>query len=297
MNDIRSSYRGNPLLKRAGAQISWTQEMIDEYMKCSKDPIYFIKKYVKVIHVDRGLIPLDLYGYQEEIINKAINNRNLIVCTARQSGKTTSIVGLVIWYVCFHPDKIIGILANKGSSSRKILSSIQLAYQYIPKFLQAAVVEWNKSSVTFANNSKILAEATSSDAVRGWSFSMIILDEAAFIRNYQEFAASVLPTISSGKTTKLIMISTPCGLNHFHRTWQESIEGRNEFQRVEVPWWKVPGRDEEWKQKTLADLNFDAEKFLQEYACVAGDTLINIRHKVTGEIKSITLRELYEEKN
>lgn len=281
-------YRGNSLLKKPGTQIEWTQEMIEEYVKCKDDPIYFIKKYIKVIHVDHGLVPLNLYEYQEDLILKAVNNRNVIACTSRQAGKTTSIVGFAVWYVIFNSDKDVGILANKGSSSRKILASIKLAYTYIPKWLQVGVVEWAKGSVVLENNSRIVAEATSSDSVRGWSFSVILIDEASFVRNWEDFSASVLPTISSGKTTKLILLSTPNGLNHFHKTWQDSIEGRNDFQRVEVPWYKVTGRDETWKRKTLADLNFNMEKFQVEYECsfqgssgtlISGSKLTSLVHK------------------
>jgi hypothetical protein len=266
-NPDNSAYRGNTLLKKPGTQIEWTQEMVEEYLKCKNDPIYFIKKYIKVIHVDRGLVPLDLYEYQEDIITKAYNHRNVIVCASRQCGKTTSIVGFVIHYIIFNSDKDIGILANKGSTSRKILASIKLAYTYLPKFLQSGVVEWNKGTVVLENNCRIIAESTSADAVRSWSFSVILIDEAAHIKDWESFSASVLPTISSGETTKLIYLSTPHGLNHFFKTWQEAVEGRNNFQRVEVPWYKVKGRDEKWKQKTLSDLNFDMEKFEQEYAC------------------------------
>lgn len=260
-------YQGNPLIKGAGVEQRWTDEMQEEFYKCSQDPIYFIKKYIKVIHVDRGLIDLDLYDYQEEIIDKAVHNRNVIVCTSRQAGKTTSIVGFAVWYIIFNSHKDVGILANKASTAREILNRVQRAYSHLPKWIQIGVIEWNKGSVTLENGSRILAEATSSDAVRGWSFACIIIDEAAHIENWDEFSTSVLPTISSGQTTKMIMISTPNGLNHFHKTWVESLEGRNEYKRIFVKWNAVPGRDEAWRKKTLADLNHDQDKFNQEYEC------------------------------
>jgi len=172
-NNEYKGYKGNPLIKRSGVQIQWTPEMEEEWFRCAKDPIYFIKKYIKVIHVDRGLVPLELYDYQEEIIETTVKNRHTIICTARQAGKTTAIVGFAIWYVLFNEDKALGILANKASTAREILNRIQLAYTYIPKWLQVGAIEWNKSTVSFENRCRILAEATSSSSVRGWSFSCV----------------------------------------------------------------------------------------------------------------------------
>jgi len=285
-------YQGNPMLKRAGVAIEWTASWVQEYARCANDPIYFIEKYLKIIHVDHGLIPLTMYPYQKEIVEKIHDNRNVIVCTARQSGKTTSMVGYAIWYVLFNPTKSIAILANKGSTAREILGRIQLAYQHLPFWLQVGVTEWNKGSVTFENGSRIIADATSSDAIRGWSFSFIFIDEAAHIDNWDEFSKSVLPTISSGKTTKLAMVSTPNGLNHFYNTWDGAKKGKNDYAFVEVHWTSVPGRDEAWKKKVLDDLGGDVLKFDQEY-CVTGDTTITLRDKITGEIIETTIEESF----
>lgn len=282
-------YKGNPLVKRSGVQIQWTQEMQDEWLKCAQDPIYFIKKYVKVIHVDHGLVPLELYDYQQEIIETTIKNRNTIICTSRQAGKTTAIVGFAVWYVLFNEDKALGILANKASTAREILNRIQLAYTYIPKWLQVGVIEWNKSSVSFENRCRILAEATSSSSVRGWSFSCIVIDEAAHVENWEDFFTSVYPTITSGKTTKLVLISTPNGLNHFWEFWSNAEKELNDFQRILVKWDKVPGRDKKWKEHTLATLNYNHEKFDQEYNCgwlgssgtlIAGWRLKQLQHEL-----------------
>lgn len=260
----KTGYRGS-LVKRSGIQVEWTPEMVEEYMRCANDPIYFIETYMKLVHVDRGLVPFSLYPYQKEIIKTVVDSRNTIICTCRQAGKTSSIVGFACWYVLFNPDKNIALLANKASTAREILNRVQLAYQHIPKWLQQGVVELNKGSITLENNSRIIADATSSDAIRGWSFSVVIIDEAAHIDGWDDFFASVYPTISSGQTTKLIQISTPFGLNHFYKTWINAVEKRNDYKHIMVTWQEVPGRDEKWRQETLASMNFDKEKFAVEF--------------------------------
>jgi hypothetical protein len=279
---MSEGYLGNQHLKRTGSEIEWTEELIKEYMKCANDPIYFAKKYIKIVHVDRGLIPFDMYDYQEEIVQKITDNRRVAVLTARQSGKTTTAVAVILHYVLFNEFKTAAILANKGDSAREVLGRIQLAYEALPKWLQQGIEVWNKGSVELENGCKIYAGTTSSSAIRGKSISFLYLDEVAFIDGYDEFFASVYPTISSGETTKLLMTSTPNGLNHFWKTCKGAEEGTNGYEFVKVMWNDVPGRGEAWKQETLEALDHDEEKFNQEYCCqflgssgtlIAGDKL------------------------
>lgn len=260
-------YLGNPLLKRDNVQIEWTQELVQEYIKCSRDPFYFARQYMKVIHVDRGLVDLDLYPYQVDMIASMHDHRYSIFNCARQTGKTTAVTAFVLWYVLFQSDKTVAILANKGETAREILGRIQLAYQHLPKWLQSGVVEWNKGSVTLENNSRIIATATSSDAARGYSLNCVIIDEAAHIDNWDEFFTSVFPTISSGSSTKVVLVSTVFGLNHFYKIWTHAIEGKNEYNPVQVRWDAVPGRDEKWKEGVLAAMGYDYERFAQEHEC------------------------------
>jgi hypothetical protein len=260
-------YLGNQHLKKSGIEIEWTQELIEEYMKCAKDPVYFAKKYIKIVHVDKGLIPFEMYPYQEEIANKITNNRRVAVLTARQSGKTTTAVAVILHYILFNEFKTVAILANKGDSAREVLSRIQLAYEALPQWLQQGVEEWNKGNITLENGCKIYAGTTSSSAIRGKSIAFLYLDEVAFIEGYDEFFASVYPTISSGEETKLLMTSTPNGLNHFWKTCKGAEEQKNGYEFVKVMWHDVPGRGEKWKQETLEALDFDEEKFRQEYCC------------------------------
>lgn len=269
MTDIPNlgGHRGNANLKKINQAIEWTEETVQEYIKCSKDPIYFAETYMKIINIDKGLVPFKLYDYQKNMICSFVDNRNNIVATARQAGKTSAVTAFVLWYVIFHSEKTVALLANKGDTAREILGRIQLAYQYLPKWLQQGIGEWNKGSMTLENNSRILAAATSSDSIRGYSINLLFIDEAAFIENWETFFTSVYPTVSSGKESKIILVSTPNGLNHFYAIWKNAIEERNGYKPTKVLWQDVPGRDEKWRLDTLASLNFDNTKFDQEY-CV-----------------------------
>jgi len=261
------TYLGNSSLKKQGVQIAWTQEMVQEFMKCAEDPIYFCEKYIKIVHVDDGLIPIELYDYQRDIIDVTTNNRRTCVVTSRQAGKTTTAVCLILHYILFNDHKLVALLANKGDAAREILDRIKTAYEALPKWLQQGVVEWNKGSVEFENGCKILASATSSSNIRGKSVSFLYIDETAFVENWDDFFASVFPTISSGTTTKILLTSTPNGLNHFYKTCEGAKEDRNGYKHIEVKWQDVPGRDEEWKKETLSAMDFDYQKFSQEYEC------------------------------
>ena len=266
IEDYRS-YLGNVNLKRKGVTIEWTEEMVQEFVKCAKDPIYFAEKYIQIVHVDHGLIPIECYDYQKEIIEKTTNNRRVCVVTSRQAGKTTTAVCLILHYILFNDHKLVALLANKGDAAREILDRIKTAYEALPKWLQQGVIEWNKGSVEFENGSKIIAAATSSSAIRGKSVSFLYIDETAFVENWDEFFASVFPTISSGTSTKILLTSTPNGLNHFYKTCEGAKAKKNGYEFVQVMWTDVPGRDEKWREETLAAMDFDTEKFAQEMEC------------------------------
>lgn len=261
----RKGYNGNALLKKAGEPVNWTKTRIAEYMKCKDDPIYFTEKYVKIIHVDKGLVPFKLYDYQSEMISTMADNRFTIMATGRQVGKSTTTVAFLLWYILFNSEKTVALQANKGDTAREILSRVQLAYQHLPNWMQQGVIEWNKGSFELENNSRILASTTSSDAIRGYSINVLFIDEAAYIDNWEEFFTSVFPTISSGQETKVIMVSTPNGLNHYYKLWTDSVEGRNSYKRIEVDWTRVPGRTQKWKDEMLASMGGDHQKFAQEH--------------------------------
>ena len=266
-NVIERGYNGNVNLKRKGIPIEFSNDMVSEYLKCAKDPIYFAEKYIQIVHVDHGLIPIKMYDYQKEIALAITNNRRVTVNTSRQAGKTTTAVAIILHYVLFNDYKTVALLANKGDAAREILDRIKIAYEALPKWLQQGVIEWNKGSVEFENGCKVIAGSTSSSAIRGKSISFLYIDETAFVENWDEFFASVFPTISSGNTTKILFTSTPNGLNHFYKTCEGAREKRNGYIYIEVPWNRVPGRDEKWRKETLEGMDFDMQKFSQEFEC------------------------------
>ena len=259
------NYLGNKNLKKIGVPVEYTQEQVQKYIKCSKDPVYFIKNYVKIVHVDYGLVDFDLWPFQEEMVGKFGDNRFVICKLPRQVGKTTTVAAYILWQVLFNDQFSVAILANKQAQAREILGRIQTAYEHLPKWLQQGVKEWNKGNIELENGSEILASATSSSAIRGTSQNLIYLDEFAFVPNnlQEEFFASVFPTISSGTTTKVLITSTPNGMNMFYKIWVDSEEGNNSYVRHDVHWSDVPGRDEAWKKETIK--NTSEEQFSQEF--------------------------------
>jgi hypothetical protein len=286
-------YQGNRNLKKSNVAINWTQEQVLEYIKCARDPIYFLKTYVKIVNVDLGLIPFNMYDYQEEMVRTAVEERFVICKMPRQVGKTISIGSMLLWYVLFHENYSIALLANKETQAIEILSRIQMAFEHIPKWLQQGVVEWSKKRVEFENGSKIIASSTSSSAIRGTSQNLVYLDEFAFVPNnlQEQFFSSVYPTISSGTTTKVVITSTPNGLNQFYRIWANSEKGRNSYKRVSVHWSQVPGRDEKWKRETIE--NTSEEQFRIEFECEfvgSTDTLISAA-KLSNLIYQDVVRE------
>ena len=179
----------------------------------------------------------------------------------RQTGKSTTVVSFLLHYAVFNDNVNIGILANKAATARELLGRLQTAYENLPKWMQQGIIAWNKGSLELENGSKILAASTSASAVRGMSFNIIFLDEFAFVPNHiaDSFFASVYPTITSGKSTKVIIVSTPHGMNHFYRMWHDAERGRNDYIPTEVHWSEVPGRNAKWKKQTIA--NTSEEQF------------------------------------
>jgi len=263
----KGAYLGNPNLKAANVPVEFTEEQIGEYLRCSEDPVYFIKNYVKIVNLNEGLVPFELYEFQERFVKTIHNNRFTISKFPRQSGKSTTVIAYILHTVLFNPNQNVAILANKLATARELLHRLKLAYEHLPRWLQQGVLSWNKGSIELENGSKILASATSSSAVRGNSFNLILLDEFAYVpfNIADEFFSSVYPTISSGKSTKVIIVSTPKGMNMYYKLWTDAVNKRNDYVPVEVFWDEVPGRDEEWKAQTIK--NTSEEQFRTEFEC------------------------------
>jgi hypothetical protein len=274
MSDV---YLGNPLLKKANTTIEFSQEQVLEFINCKNDPVYFANNYIKIVSLDEGLTQFKPYDFQEKLINRFHENRFNICKMPRQTGKSTTVVSYLLHYLIFNDSVNIGILANKAATARELLQRLATAYENLPKWMQQGIISWNKGSIELENGSKILAASTSASAVRGMSFNILFLDEFAFVPNHiaDSFFASVYPTITSGKSTKVIMVSTPHGMNHFYRYWNDAEKGKNEYIPTDVHWSEVPGRDSAWKAQTIA--NTSEAQFKVEFECEflgSVDTLI-----------------------
>ena len=285
---MEQNYLGNPNLKKANVQQEWTKEELQEYKKCMDDPQYFIQNYIMIVSLDDGLVPFKLYDFQKEMVGTFHNNRFTICKLPRQSGKSTTIIAYLLHYVLFNPTVNVAILANKAATARDLLGRLQLAYEHLPKWLQQGVMSWNKGSLELENGSKILASSTSASAVRGGSYNIIFLDEFAYVpaNVAEQFFSSVYPTISSGKTTKVMIVSTPHGMNMFYKLWVDAEEQRNEYVPIEVHWSEVPGRDAEWKEQTIK--NTSEAQFNTEFECEflgSIDTLVS-----PAKLKTLTYR-------
>jgi hypothetical protein len=290
-----SVYLGNPNLKKANTAIEFTPDQVQEFIKCKGDPVYFARNYIKIVSLDEGLVPFNMYDFQEDMVRCFHENRFNIAKLPRQTGKSTTVVSYLLHYIIFNDNVNIGILANKASTSRELLSRLQLAYENLPRWMQHGILAWNKGNVELENGSKILAASTSSSAVRGMSFNIIFLDEFAFVPNHiaEQFFSSVYPTISSGKSTKVIIISTPNGMNMFYKLWHDAERGKNEYTTTEVHWSQVPGRDADWKEQTIK--NTSQRQFTQEFECEflgSVDTLI-----AASKLRTMVYEEPIERKN
>jgi len=267
MRSVIKNYLANPRLKRTNVVLDLTEDQVREFIKCSQDPIYFIENYVKIITLDRGFVQIKLYPFQRQAVTDINDNRRVIVKAGRQVGKTTLVVGYILWYILFNEDKFVAILANKAPTAREILNRIKVAYESLPLWLQQGVKTWNKGDIELENNCRIMATSTASSAIRGYSISLLYLDEFAFVPSNiaDQFFTSVYPTISSGATSKILISSTPNGMNHYYKMWTEAVEGLNGFKHIEANWRQVPGRDQAWADDQRRILG--EEKFLQEMEC------------------------------
>jgi hypothetical protein len=264
---LSKGYNNNPNLPKDDYKHAFTQQELDEFIKCANDPVYFAIKYMKIINVDHGLMPFRMWDFQKNMLNTFHENRFSICKLPRQVGKTTTSVAFLLHYILFNENVNVAILANKAATAREIMGRLQLAFEYLPRFLQQGVKEWNKGSIELANGSRALADSTSGSSIRGRSFNVVFLDEFAFVPNNiaEAFFMSTYPTISSGQTTKVIIVSTPNGLNQFYRMWTEAVEHRSDYVPVEIHWSMVPGRDEAWKEQTIR--NTSEDQFRQEFEC------------------------------
>ena len=263
-------YLGNKNLPTPDAKFEWTSAMVSELKKCSKNILHFAENYFYIVNLDRGKEKIKLHTYQKRILRSLRDNRFVVFLSSRQSGKTTLMTIYALWIACFFEDQRILIVANKEQTAINIFKRVRLAYEQLPNYLKPGAVEYGKTSMVLGNGSSIGISTTSSDAGRGDSCNVLILDELAFIDDgmVQDFWKSVYPIISSSKRSKIFVASTPNGTgNLFHELYSGAVEGNNGWKPERVDWWEVPGRDEEWKEKTIRSLG-SREYFDQEFGNV-----------------------------
>lgn len=274
----RSCFDGNPRLRPAGVPVRLTESQMEEYVKCSEDPIYFIENYIKIINLDDGLVPFIPYKYQKKMIKRFVSGRFTIVKAPRQCGKSTSVSGFIIWSIIFQPSYAIGLMANKMENAQELLGRVRLAYENLPKWIQQGIVTWNLRSITLENNSSVFASATTAGGLRSKSLNCVVLDEFAHVPyNIQtKFFTSTYPVITSGTKTKVIIISTPNGMELFFNLWKGAKAKKNDYKPIDIHWSETPGRDKKWKEETIK--NTSKEQFRQEYETEfigSSDTLID----------------------
>ena len=241
MNQIDTSYHGNPNLKPVGYQHDFTKKQLEEFVKCAKDPIYFIENYCQIVTLDAGLQPFKLYECQKRKVDFIMNNRKTILMEGRQQGKTVT-AACILHYTIFQDNKMVAIMANKTAANREVLNRYQIMYENLPIWMQQGVKTWNKGDVDLENGSRVFTSATTTSGIRGKSVNWLYIDEAAIIPNNiaDEFFASVYPTISAGETTKILLTSTPLGYNHFWKFWNEAEKGTNGFENMFIHYTEIP---------------------------------------------------------
>ncbi len=261
-------FKGIYGLRSANEVIKYTPAMLDELLKCADDPIYFCRNYIIINSKDDGKIKFPVRDYQEDIIRSFNDNKMVMTKWPRQCGKSTCTVAYLLWYAIFHSHKTIAVLANKLDLAKEQLENLKQSYMDLPEWMQPGIVSWAKKAITLANGSRIMCAATSTDGIRGLAINILYLDEFAFVPSHiaDKFIASVFPTVASGKTTKVIITSTPNGMNHFFHMWDEAERGESSFVPKQIAWNTPPGRDEKWAREMIRTIG-DEIKFNQEYKC------------------------------
>lgn len=303
MSDNLKIYNSNPNLKAANQSIKFTQEQIEEYIKCAEDPVYFINNYCQIVTLDHGLQPFKLYDCQVNKIRVIHENRKVILMEGRQQGKTTTSAAYILWYTLFQSNKNVAILANKKTAAAEVLDRYQIMFEGLPHWMQQGVEGWNKGDIVLENGSKVFTAATTASGIRGKSVNLLYVDEAAIIPNNiaEAFFASVYPTISAGNTTKILLSSTPLGYNHFWKFWNDAEKGRNGFVPLFIPYWEIPGRDEKWADeqlRTLGELKYNQEilcKFLGSSLTLIKADSIAAMSPLVPEFSSEDGLDIYEQ--
>jgi hypothetical protein len=261
-----SPFKDNdPAWKKANIVFEYTPEEMDEINRCKADPIYFANKYCQVM-TENGIDIIRLRDYQEEIISSFKANRFNILMASRQIGKTVMSGVFIAWFLTFHADKNVLAVANVASTTKEVVDKIKSIFENLPFFLKPGCVSNNVLSMKFDNGCRLIGRTTTKNTGIGFTIHLLYIDEFAHINPaYLDFFyRAIYPTISSMTNSKVIITSTPNGMNRFYEIYMDAVEGKNSYTPLRVDWWQVPGRDDEWKKMTIANLGSE-EDFNQEY--------------------------------
>ena len=249
-------------------------DQVKEIIRCGKDPIYFMKNYVKIQHVVRGLIPFETYDFQDDCVAAFEQHRFNIVLKSRQLGLSTVTAAYATWFAIFKKDKNILVIATKLQTAMNFIKKVKVMLEGLPKWLLLTKFEPTKQAIRFLNGSTITAIPTSPDAGRSEALSLLIVDEAAFIRDFEDIWTGLFPTLSTGGNA--VIISTPNGVGgQYYRLWMGGENKQNEFNTIKLPWWVHPEHDQEWFDKETR--NLPKRKISQEFMCdfiSSGDTFL-----------------------
>jgi hypothetical protein len=263
--DMTPFYEGNVNLRKADINFEYSKEEQEEFARCANDIIHFADRYAHAM-TDAGIAKIELRPYQHEILKAFQENRYIALMSCRQAGKTITSSIFITWYLCFHFDRNILVIANKMTTSIEIVDKIKIVYQNLPFFLKPGVLSNGATGMKFDNGIRLFSQATTKTAALGFAIHLLYADEFAHIAdNYIEpFYRSIYPTLSSSDISRIIISSTPNKMNLFHSIYAGAVAGTNEYFPLRVDWWQVPGRDEAWKKREVANLGSE-EMFNQEY--------------------------------
>jgi len=260
-------YLGNKNLPTKDAEFEWTPQMVKAIKKSAANLLHFAEEFFTIVNLDKGRDKIKLHKCQKRVLRALRDNRFNIVLASRQIGKTTMMCIYALWTACFNDDQRILIVANKEQTAINIFKRVRIAYEELPNWLKPGVDEYGKTSMLLSNGSSVGISTTSSDAGRGDSCNVLILDELAFIDDHlvQDFWKSVYPIISSSKKSKIFIASTPNGTtNLFYDLYSKALKGANNWKASRVDWHEIPGRDDQWKEDTIKSLG-SKQAFDQEF--------------------------------
>lgn len=292
------AFSNNTNIKPKNVKLPLTKEHIEEFLYCSTHPLYTIRNYLYINNQDLGFIKFNLWDFQEELIQKMLVHDRLIAKFPRQAGKTTVTAAFLFFYCLFNKDKKVIIVANYREKARDTLNMMKDFYYNCPNWLKPGVLKWNEYEVKFENGCQVKTSSTTANAARGFTAGILYIDEMAFIdkRMWDKFFKSVFPAVSSAKLAKILTSSTPDGKNHFYYFWQRAVNNINGYHAHEIPWNAIPGRDEAWKNKQIAEMG-SVEAFMQEYACDWGDSGKLLLNKITMDNMEHMVKEPLEYRN